>query len=721
MTEKSILDSDLSSEDIDEIEREKAEEQDYEIQRKYATGEIPQYENGNGKSNPSTRNKGQGKEKESEEEKTKKTRKFIDSVKGLLDGKEKEENDDEKKAYVICKYSQGIPLAEGILIKNIPHFIQIENTEVGAKIEGKSILSEKIPLSDIDLLPPERTEYLSKEYAFESIDEVNYFIELAKKQTFDSLYQLIKSIWTKYVDIDEDFIVLCAADTIFSHFQDKMGMCHYLLIVGDNNTGKSNILLVFSYLGYRALYDTSITPANIYNFCGQLEEAQGMIIEDEIDDIDDNIEKKKLYKVGYKSGTKVTRMYDNNNSGNNNNNKRKISRQQAFLLYLFKVFASEKMPDKIKSKGFLERVIPLKSVSGDPQFDISEVVNDAGDEQLKELHKELLNTRKLLLMYRLLHYNDSFPNIELNIKNRYKQLTKPLIRLFQNTESVNEIINALSKYLIEKNEEKINSLDSALLFLIIDLVSSKENSILYNEEIWQKVKTKYPGNEIEGKSYSYFSEEFATTISKTKIRNICENKFGAKEHRDPIKGRGLIFNQDKLNKLSANYSIINGIKIVNPQEKGEETTKRIYDTCDTCDTSTYNLKINDNKLLMENYNSMTDLPLDNEGLNPKNDIIPTETCINIDPKNNGHSHKVSQVSQVSYNKFNNPLISDSDLKDPNGYQYDPEIIYNIDRYENSDQWYCKKKDCKIRGDKWLLMRHNCNYKNNNDKKEEYYS
>ena len=60
---------------------------------------------------------------------------------------------------------------------------------------------------------------------------------------------------------------------------------------------------------------------------------------------------------------------------------------------------------------------------------------------LTELYEELTNTRKLLLMYRLLHYDEKIPDIKLNIKNRYKQLTKPVIRLFQNTESVNEITN----------------------------------------------------------------------------------------------------------------------------------------------------------------------------------------------------------------------------------------------------------------------------------------
>ena len=78
---------------------------------------------------------------------------------------------------------------------------------------------------------------------------------------------------------------------------------------------------------------------------------------------------------------------------------------------------------------------------------------------------------------------------KLNIKNRYKQLTKPLIRLFQNTNAVNEIIKSLSKYLIEKNQKKIDSFDSSLLTLVIDLVA-ENGTILYNERIWEELKTK---------------------------------------------------------------------------------------------------------------------------------------------------------------------------------------------------------------------------------------
>ena len=122
----------------------------------------------------------------------------------------KSKEEDGKKVYTINKYSQGIPLAESILIDNIPYFIQI--------INDKPILTQKIELSDIDILPPERTEYLSKEYGFASFEEVQYFINLAKNETLDSLFNRVKTELKKYIDIDDDFFNILAADIIFTYF-----------------------------------------------------------------------------------------------------------------------------------------------------------------------------------------------------------------------------------------------------------------------------------------------------------------------------------------------------------------------------------------------------------------------------------------------------------------------------------------------------------------------
>ena len=53
---------------------------------------------------------------------------------------------------------------------------------------------------------------------------------------------------------------------------------------------KVTISKCLQYLGYRALFDTSITAANIYQFLGSIEEGQGIILEDEADSIDQDIQ-----------------------------------------------------------------------------------------------------------------------------------------------------------------------------------------------------------------------------------------------------------------------------------------------------------------------------------------------------------------------------------------------------------------------------------------------
>ena len=71
------------------------------------------------------------------------------------------------------------------------------------------------------------------------------------------------------------------------------------------------------------------------------------------------------------------------------------------------------------------------------------------------------------------------------------------------------------------------------------------------------------------------------------------------------------------------------------------------------------------------------------------------------------------LSKIKARFFTNTLISESDLLLANdNYDYDPNIINNIDRFEGTDPWFCK--NCNIKGDKWFMMKHPCN--NNNDDK-----
>jgi hypothetical protein len=155
---------------------------------------------------------------------------------------------------------------------------------------------------------------------------------------------------------------------------------------------------------------TDITAANIYQFLGSIEEGQGTICEDEADDIDEDKDKMRIYKNGYTTGYPVLRT--DTTYGR---------KQYRFHTFCFKAFAAERTPDSTKAKGFNQRIIQLTSLYGSPQYDISEVINPAGEEKYQKLLDELLETRNLLLVYRLLHFNDKIPDVRLNIENREKQ------------------------------------------------------------------------------------------------------------------------------------------------------------------------------------------------------------------------------------------------------------------------------------------------------------
>jgi hypothetical protein len=327
---------------------------------------------------------------------------------------------------------------------------------------------------------------------------------------------------------------------------------YYLLFVGDNNSGKSNALRVFHHLGYRPLFEVGTTPANIYNFLGQFEEGQGILLEDELDNIEEDTDKMKIYKSGYVSGAQVTRMYDTNTAGKNTTTKR----QQKYNTFCFKAFSAEKQPND-KAKGFSERIFPIKCTPGTPSYDISEITNDAGDVEHKKLYREIEDLRKHLLVYRILHYDDQIPDIELSIKNRDKQLCKPLLRLFNNAKAQEEIVASLSKFLAENKNKKLDSFDAYLYSIVSDLIK-EEKTVVSNDILWSIIRS-LPGSDVPNRPLSYNTEDFGI-ISMARVTQICKDKFGA-ERRHDGQQRSLVFDKTTIQKLKTNYSPIEEIKI----------------------------------------------------------------------------------------------------------------------------------------------------------------
>jgi hypothetical protein len=112
----------------------------------------------------------------------------------------------------------------------------------------------------------------------------------------------------------------------------------------------------------------------------------------------------------------------------------------------------------------------------------------------------IVNVRKLLFAFRMLHYSDVIPDIKLNIIHRSAELTKPILRLFryQNNSptALEKIKLALSKFIERRNDLKRNSIESKLRDAVNNLAEERkknpdtekyvslEEYSFYNEDIF---------------------------------------------------------------------------------------------------------------------------------------------------------------------------------------------------------------------------------------------
>lgn len=98
-----------------------------------------------------------------------------------------DEAEAKKKEMYIQKYSNG-RLAESVIIAGHPCFLLADKN-------GNITIEDQLEFEDKILKPLEASMYLNKAYSFASREELDSYIDTAKKETVDSLYQRIKAIW----------------------------------------------------------------------------------------------------------------------------------------------------------------------------------------------------------------------------------------------------------------------------------------------------------------------------------------------------------------------------------------------------------------------------------------------------------------------------------------------------------------------------------------------
>ena len=470
--------------------------------------------------------------------------KIIDVI-GTGNGNDKDKSKNSKgpKKTYLQRFTNDQYYGEAVLVDKKEKFLLANNGEIS--------IVDYIPNGDEIICPPKALSYINKPYSFSSDQEVQDYIVKAKSQNLDSLYTIVKSMWKKFVDADDFHISICAADTIFTYYQNVAGMTHYLFFVGGPGSGKSNNLEVFHNLAYRNMTSTGITAPNIYAFYGGREEGLGTICEDEANDLDQNEDKMKFYKNGYTKNHPVFRQDENGNE-----NSGRIPRK--YYTYGWKAFGAERLPDSVIALGFLQRVIVLKCVYGFPEYDITEVTNPMGDEDFTGILQELEQTRNLLFMYRLLDHGHKFPDIKLDLTGREKQLFKPILRLFQKTRTQKELEPIISDYINDRRAGNVDSLHAYLYKIITGLIKVHGYQ-LTNKQIWVKITEDLDGEFMYNGNTSFMSAEFGKLTQKN-ITSHCRQIFGGKPSRD-MKNRGHIFDEKKLKQLESLYNLSLEVKV----------------------------------------------------------------------------------------------------------------------------------------------------------------
>ena len=351
------------------------------------------------------------------------------------------------------------------------------------------------------------------------------------------------------MDQDKNIIVILCADSILTYFQDLYPVIHYTEGIGGNDVGKSSIGYTFEYTGYRVIRGTSISGANYFRILGNVEPGQCTIIEDEADNISEDPDKVRILKSGYEYNAKIPKT--NMNTRN--------QEQNWFYPFSYKMILAEKSLSEWKAKGLADRTFTFKCRPGRVRYSIKKVVSETINKspELERLHNELLDFRKLMLCYRLVHYEDELPNIKISLINRDEELSYPLLQLLYGTVAFEEIKTALEFFIKQRRERRQRSLEAALYPILKGLINVHTNLTsnlvdIFYSDIWDKITTE---NAIKGNKVSdthYETLEYGPIYQNT-LSKFIGDKFGANlKHKE--QGSILTFDKEKFGAYNEVYN-----------------------------------------------------------------------------------------------------------------------------------------------------------------------
>ena len=369
------------------------------------------------------------------------------------------------------------------------------------------------------ITPPTFEECPYLPYEFESLDEINNINKFIEDNNIDLDYFYYKGyeIVSKYNNQSKTKLRLATIKIITSHFQDRFPTTEYLYLVGGNGSGKSSLAETFRAIGYKTVAMTDPSAPNLFRLLGVVEPVQCTMVLEEADKIDKISELMAVLKTGYSYYGSVPKINPY------------TLKQEFFYTYCPKIIVSERSLNQTIAKGVNSRTFPINCIKGSTKYDIKEILNptntDGSDNQ--QLLQEIIDYRKLLLVYRLRHFKNPIPYLDIGVEGRDKELVKHSIQLFYGCKCLNEVIETLQFFLDLKNEKKGSSLESILLSIVSILVKHNGSEIS-SRKIWDEFKQEVPGMENETNPNEYYTNDYGTVYRNTTLPAYLGDSFGGK-------------------------------------------------------------------------------------------------------------------------------------------------------------------------------------------------
>lgn len=353
-------------------------------------------------------------------------------------------------------------------------------------------------------------------YEFESIEELNSYSKFIDDNNVngDWLYTKGYEIISKFNNQSPPKLRLWAINWVLSYFCDRFPTTSYLYPVGGNGSGKSSIGDTFYSTAYRAVKMTDPTAPNLFRLLGKIEPVQCTLILEEADKIDKSTELMAILKEGYAFRGIVPKIST------------VTYNPEYYYAFCPKIIISERSLGQTVAKGVNSKIFPIQCFKDVPKHDIKETLNptNTGGQKNKRLFDELVNFRKLMLIYRLKHFKDEILDISINVEGRDKELVKPALQYFYGSKCLPKVVETLQKFLDEKNDKKGTSIELILIPIIADLLKRIGNE-LSSKTIWEKITEEIPGKLDEKKPGEYHTEEYGT-LYRTTISGIISDCFG---------------------------------------------------------------------------------------------------------------------------------------------------------------------------------------------------